>query len=99
MMIATQAKQPLHSSNNSVGIVRRASISAVHQAWGPVVLFLAVSVLMSGREVNAATTYTWETTTSGSLWGNPGNWSPTGPANGAGNIADFSALNIGYRRL
>ena len=32
--------------------------------------------------------------TSGSLWGTAGNWSPTGPADGAGNTADFSTLNI-----
>jgi len=49
---------------------------------------------MSGNEANAATTYTWETTTSGSLWSTSGDWNPIGPADGAGNTADFSALDI-----
>ena len=62
-MIATQTRQPSHSTSCSTGIIRRVSGDAVRRTYVAVVLFLAGCVLVTNNEANAATTYTWATTT------------------------------------
>ncbi len=57
------------------------------------VLMFAVALLHAGR-LAAQTDYQWQVTTSGGLWSTPGNWSPSGPANGSGNTADFGTLTL-----
>ena len=52
-----------------------------------------IACLIAQRDAGAQTTYTWNTAAGGS-WGNAGLWTPSGPAAGAGNIADFSTQNI-----
>src|SRR5262245_9849283 len=64
---------------------------------GPVVGgFLALSqlvlLLLGAGRANAQTDYKWQVTTSGGLWSTGTNWSPTGPASGATNTADFGTL-------
>ena len=65
--------------------------TAARTLWS---ILLSVSFVMADVVAQAATTYVWETTTNGASWSIPGDWSPTGPADGAGNTADFSQLNI-----
>ncbi len=42
---------------------------------------------------NAQTIYVWNNTSGGS-WATPGNWTPSGPAAGAGNTANFDTLPL-----
>ncbi len=57
---------------------------------------IAVAILLvcGGLATSAAaqTVYTWNTTTTGLDWSTAGNWTPSGPAAGSDNTADFSQL-------
>ena len=49
-------------------------------------------ILSAASPANAQTDYKWQVTGSGGDWSVGGNWSPSGPANGSTNTADFSTL-------
>ncbi len=51
-------------------------------------------LLLCASHAAAQTDYQWQNTTSGGLWSAAGNWSPTGPANGSANTADFATLTL-----
>jgi len=57
---------------------------------------LLTAMLAATPSAQAATTYTWNTTTSGALWSAPGSWTPASvPTFVAGDTVDLSTLNIG----
>ena len=60
-------------------------------AIGCSVVFLVVACLAGSAH---AGTFTWTQLTSGGLWSDTANWAGSVAANGDGNTADFSTLNI-----
>ncbi len=73
---------------------RRVEISTVRIPRLMIALFPLASLLWGAGSAVAQTNYQWQVTTSGGLWNVAGNWSPSGPANGSLNSADFSALTL-----
>ena len=55
---------------------------------------LLAAILSSAGRLLAQTDYQWQDSISGGLWSTPGNWSPSGPASGSTNTADFSTLTL-----
>jgi autotransporter-associated beta strand protein len=52
-----------------------------------------IACLIAQPDAEAQTTYVWNLAAGGG-WGTAANWTPTGPANGVDNIADFSTQDI-----
>ena len=54
---------------------------------------VVLGLLLAGS-APAQTTYSWNNNTGSGSWATATNWTPSGPAGGAGNSANFDSLNL-----